>query len=340
MHLTHAGAALGTLVADNHHIALLELVMLHGLDGLFLGVEDPGRAGVDPHLFTHGALLADRALRRQIALQNSDAALLVQGMLRCGDDVGILRMVVDRVIADRDAVDGHGRHVQELLTQGLDDGRHTARLVKLEHGVLSGRLHIDQVGGGAAGLLKVLRGDFVSEFRRDGRDVEAGVGGAANGHVDAQHVFKVVFLDDVSGTKALPHLLHHSDTGELGLPQFAGVYGVGGGGAGHRQAKSLCKAGHGVSCTQHGAAASGGTNGLLHLLELGLTHAAGGDLGAGLPDLVDGQLLAPVFAGQHGTAGDDHTGDIQTAGRHHGRRYDLVTGGDDDHTVELLGFHR
>ena len=49
-HLTHAGAALGAFVADDHHIARDDLARVDGGNGRLLAVEYTGRAGMLLHL--------------------------------------------------------------------------------------------------------------------------------------------------------------------------------------------------------------------------------------------------------------------------------------------------
>ena len=62
-HLAHAGAALGAFVADDHHVAGVDLACVDGGNGGVLAVEHAGRAGVDLHFGRNGAALDHAAVR-------------------------------------------------------------------------------------------------------------------------------------------------------------------------------------------------------------------------------------------------------------------------------------
>ena len=67
-HLSHAGAAGGTFVPDDDDVAGFDLLAVDGLDGLFLTLEDAGRALVDEHFRSDGASLDDTAVRSEVAV--------------------------------------------------------------------------------------------------------------------------------------------------------------------------------------------------------------------------------------------------------------------------------
>src|SRR5699024_9015313 len=79
-HLTHAGAAAGAFVPDDHHVAGNDLAAVDGGDGLLLTVKDPGRAAVLLHLGGHGAALDHAAVGGNVAPQDLQATGLAVGI--------------------------------------------------------------------------------------------------------------------------------------------------------------------------------------------------------------------------------------------------------------------
>ena len=79
MHLPHAGTTLGPLVGDHQNVAVFDLVIRNGVAGLLHGVEHPGPAlevvhgRLDAGYLDHGALGGD------VAVEDSQAALLPLG---------------------------------------------------------------------------------------------------------------------------------------------------------------------------------------------------------------------------------------------------------------------
>ena len=71
-HLPHPGAALRSLVADDDHVARLDLAALHRREARLLGVEHARRAGVLAAIVARQ--LHDRAIRRQRPAQDREAA--------------------------------------------------------------------------------------------------------------------------------------------------------------------------------------------------------------------------------------------------------------------------
>jgi hypothetical protein len=67
-HLAHAGTALGAFVADDDDIAFADRAVLDGVEGVFLAVEDAGRA-LEPVGLVAGQL-DDRAVRGDVAVDD------------------------------------------------------------------------------------------------------------------------------------------------------------------------------------------------------------------------------------------------------------------------------
>ena len=114
-HLSHARAALRSLVADDNHVACHDLAALDGCDGILFTVEDAGRSLMNHHFRYHCGALNHASIRSQVTLQDSDAADLTVGILNRSDH---LRIAVDArpdVLADGLASDGNQFCIQQVL---------------------------------------------------------------------------------------------------------------------------------------------------------------------------------------------------------------------------------
>ena len=74
-HLLHARPALGSLVADHHHIAFLYPISQDALAGCLLGLEDPCRALENPYRFIHSCGFYNAAFLGDIAVEHGQPAI-------------------------------------------------------------------------------------------------------------------------------------------------------------------------------------------------------------------------------------------------------------------------
>ena len=109
-HLTHAGTALGSFVADHDNVSFIDLAAGDGSDGILFAVKDAGRTFMDHHLGKDSAALDDAGIGSQVALEDGDAAVGHVGVLDGADDLGI------KVYAALDVLPhglaGHGDQVE------------------------------------------------------------------------------------------------------------------------------------------------------------------------------------------------------------------------------------
>ena len=216
-HLPHPGSALGPLVADDHHVAGDDLPSVDGLDGLLLGVEDPGGAGVEHHLRGHGGALHHAALGGQVALEHGDAAVGGVGVLDGADQLGVAVDHALQVLGQ--GLSGAGEHArvqQALLRQLLHDGVHAARALQILHIGIPGGGKMAQVGGFGGDLVGQIQIQLDAALVGDGGQVEHGVCGAAQGHVHRLGVVEGGGGHDVPGADVFCHQLHDLHTGMLG----------------------------------------------------------------------------------------------------------------------------
>src|SRR5262245_34644838 len=84
-HFAHAWPALGTFVADDDHIALLELALHHGVERCLLRIEAARRAAEDQAL--HAGHLHDGTIGREIAFEADHATGRRDAVLHAIDDI-------------------------------------------------------------------------------------------------------------------------------------------------------------------------------------------------------------------------------------------------------------
>ena len=82
VHLAHTGAALGSLIADDHHMTVMDLTGQNGLLGGLLGVETDGLALEMMQALVERAGLGDASVGSQIAPQHRHAAGVAEGIVQ------------------------------------------------------------------------------------------------------------------------------------------------------------------------------------------------------------------------------------------------------------------
>ena len=317
-HLPHAGAALGALVADDHHVAGDDLAGVDGGDGLLLAVKHPGGAGVGHHLGGHGGALDHAALGGQVALEHGDAAVLGVGVVDGADDVRIPVLHPLQVLGHGPAGDRqHGGVQQALFRQLLHDGVHAAGALQILHEGVPGGGQVAQVGGLGGDRVGHVQIQLDAALVGDGGQVEHGVGGAAQGHVHRLGVVEGGGGHDVPGLDVPLDQLHDLHARVLGQPQAGRPHGGDGAVAPQAHADGLGEAVHGVGGVHAGAGAAGGAGVVLIVLHAGLVQLAR-LVGAHRLEHVAQAGAAAVLqpAGQHGAAGDEDRGNVYPGGGH------------------------
>ena len=330
------------------------------------------------HVLGAGGVLDDTALRGQIAFQDSDAAVGALGVVKAVDDIlagdfdaqtlglflqDLVAVLVEAVLlqvfqvfAQRLAGDSH--HVQ--MQHGLDlfhHAGHAACIVEVLCGPVAGRTDVQQIVCAAVHPVKGVGIDLKAELVCNGGQMHGGIGGAGDGGVHHDGVFKALHGDDVLGLDALGHQLHHLNAGIIGsLLQLRGGGGHQGG-AGQHQAQSLGHDLHGRSGAHKGAGAAAGAGIVLVVVQLLVGDHARLFPCVELADLfqrqqvVDGAggVVDHVLLGQgvgfHHAAGDhDGAHILQAANAHQHGGHGLVAAGDEHAAVVHggvgLSFHQ
>ena len=338
-HLPHARAALGAFVADDDHVAGHDLAGVDGGDGVLLAVKDPGGAFVDHHFCGHGGLLHHAAVGSQVALQHGDAAGLGVGVFHGADDLRVPVGHALQVFCHGLAGAGDEGGVQQVqLGQLLHDSVDAAGPVQILHVGVAGGGQVTQVGGLFRDLVGHVEGQLNAALMGDGRQMEHGVGGAAQGHVDGLGVVESGGGHDVPGPDVLFHQLHDLHASVLGQAETGGVNGGDGAVAGQGHADGLGKAVHGVCGVHAGAGAAGGAGVVLVFLHAFLVQLAGVIGAHGLEHVAQAGAAAVVqVAGQHGAAGDEDGGHVHPGCCHQQTGDVLVAVGDHHQAVKLVG---
>ena len=340
VHLAHTGAALGALVADDHHMTVMDLTGQNGLLGGLLRVEADGLALEMMQALVERAGLGDAGVGSQIAPQHRHAAGIAEGIVQRVVDKarsGIEVLVVTDILRQRVGGDGHNVRLQHGL-EVFHQAGHAAVLIEIHDAVLAGGVHLGKLGRGVGEGVKLVQHlDAQLRLISDGSEVHDGVGGAAHGEAGLDGISDRTVGDDLAGGDVLLHQLHDLHAGLLRLHHPNGRGGGSGAAVRQSHAHGLGQCAHGVGGTQIGAGAAAGTGGVLQRDILLLGDLTGGEhtvsLGAGgLVSLTSVELHAAL----HGAAGQEDAGNIQTGSSHQHTGNDLIAASQQHQTVKQV----
>ena len=246
-HLLHAGTSLGTLMGDDHHVALLHLASEDALAGVFLRVEHHGRTREAPDAFVHTGGLHHAAVLGDVAEEHCQAAILGVGVLD-GTDATVLAVGIQSLVhgalcthlvaehTGRCAAvyslclgvnvvleDGvflnvlgqcgtvhplHGGVYQPALGKFAKEVEHTAGTSALLHAVLLA------VGGQfaeerslARKFVHILHGEVHLGLLRYGQQMQHGVGAGSHGYVQGHGIEESLACGYAAGQNALVTIL-------------------------------------------------------------------------------------------------------------------------------------
>ena len=308
--------------------------------GFRLGVVAFRLALVGEHVIRHGRRLDDGVVRREVALEDGDAALLAVRRVDAVDDVAVEYLGVLDAVADRAR---HRERVEmdEVLRRELmHDGGDAARLVEVDHVMLAGRAEFRDVRRAARDLIEERRGQVDAGLVRDGRQMQHRVRRAADAHVDRDGILERLAREDVTRLDVLLEQIHHD--GARALREQAACARVG------RRDRAIARQAHAEHLGQRvhrvrreesraGAAARAAFR--LELMHLRVRHVARRIFAGRLERLAHTHVAAMEAAGEHRAAGDDDRRNIEPRRRHEHARHDLVTVRDEDERVKS-GSHR
>ena len=335
-HFAHARAALRPLVADDDHVARFDLAALDRRNGVLLAVEAARRADVMHHFRRDGALLHDRAFRREVAPEDGDAAVfavrIVDAANHCAVDVRRFLDAVAHRTADRRDIEAD----QVFARKFLHHGRDSADLAEIGDEDFARRVQLADLRRRAADSVNIVNVERHAHLMGDRRKMQHRVGRAAEGHLAAQRVAERLFREDVAGPAVLLQQLHDLFARQFGKTDARRINGRDRAVAGQCHADGFGQAIHRVGGVHAGAASAARTGGLLHFAQLSVGHLSGGMAADSFRYFGKADALAFELARQHGASADKDTGQIHAAGRHQHARHDLVAVRDKHRRVQRM----
>ena len=236
-HFLHARPALWPFIADDDDITLFDLVRQDRLNRGVLAFEHPRGAGEFQDRFIHASGFHDAAIGGDVALQNSQTAILGKRVFGRADDAlfavkvqfGVALILAKRGgradvarrgleeimhlvffgaadvptiqrVFHRGGVHGKAIAVDQARVVELAQDRHDATgAVDVFHvHVLLGRRDLGQAGHPARHSVDVVHGEINPALMGGGQNVQHGVGGPAHGDVQRHGVFKRLLVGDIA----------------------------------------------------------------------------------------------------------------------------------------------
>ena len=294
---------------------------------------------MDEHFRRNGASLDDTAVRSQVAVQDGDAAGLREGVVHVADDFVVGLEDTFEVLLQGLAGAGHDVGVDETgLRQLLQDGMDAAGLIEVLHVSGTGRSQMADIRRVLGDLVDLAKVHLHVDLVRDGGQVQDRVGRAAEGHVGGDGIPDGIFGQDVSGPDVLPDEFHDLHTGFLRELDAGGVRRRDGAVAGEAHAHDFRQAVHGVRGVHAGAGTAGRADLFFVFPQLGFRNLAGRVRADRFEHAGKTGLVAVNAAGQHGAAGDENGGKVQTGRGHQEAGNVLVAVRDHDEAVKAVGF--
>ena len=180
-HLAHAGPALGAFIANDEHVAGLDLAGLHGGKAGLFGIEDARRAAM--LVAIGGGDLHHAAFGGEIAFENHQAAVGLDGLFEGVDDDLAGSLFGERgFFSERLAADGERGAVGVAgVDEALGEQARAAGGLIVRGDIFAGRREVADVGRALADDVEVVDGKRNAHFARDGEQMQHGVGGTAAG---------------------------------------------------------------------------------------------------------------------------------------------------------------
>ena len=189
----------------------------------------------------------------------------------------------------------------------------------------------------AAIALKVLHAQLDAHLVGDGRQVQAGVGRAADGHIHGDGVLERLLGHDVARQEVLRVQVHNQVPGLPGQGDARAVRGRGQRPVGHGHAQRLGQHVHTVGRAHQRAGAGAGVGRQLERRQFLVAHLAPLHRALGL-DQVGVADPPPLKAARlHRPAADQDGRDVEPRGGHQHARRDLVAVGEQHHGVKGVG---
>lgn len=151
----------------------------------------------------------------EVSSEDGGAALFEERLVERDNDVVVVNFRAVEAFAEGLSEDGGGVEVEEV-SHSIEESGEAAGIEEVGHDVFSGGSEVGEDGG--------LAGDFVEEFEREidacafghGSDMNDGIGGATDGHVGGDGVFKGFASEVEGGFEIFPDHVHDAESASGG----------------------------------------------------------------------------------------------------------------------------
>ncbi len=261
----------------------LEIVPVDRLLQLAVAVEHQRGASMLAQARLAGGRLDDGAVRRQVAAQDRERALRIDGLIARSDHVVIAAGGAGQVVAQAAAVDGQAIE-RQLVRQPGQHGAQAAGIIEVLHQILAARRpDVGEHRDLAADPVEIVQAELVAGTARLGDQMHDRVGRTAQRHDRTDRVLEGRPGLDLADREILPD---HLDDSAAGLRRHPGVVGIGRrnrGSAGQGQAQGFGRRGHGAGRAHGHAMAMAAGNATFDLVPVGLGDPTGPQLVPVLP---------------------------------------------------------
>ncbi len=296
-HLAHAGAAFGTLVADDQHFALFILARFDSSEGRLFIFEHPCGAAEGEVFqachFHNGAFGGEIAFQRHYAAGGAERGLGGVNHILPGGHFDVFQILGHRLAGDSEAV----AMQVAAIKQRLQHHRHATNAIEIERDIFPAGFEVGDVGRFGEDFADIMQVEIDARLMRDGRQMQRAVGGTTGGGDNHRSVLQRFAGDDIARADfVFQQVQHRLAAGER--VSIARVIRCGcAGGTGQRQTDSFADAGHGVGSELAAAAAGTRACGLFEFFQIFLGEFTGGVRAHGFKHIHDSDRLTFELAG-------------------------------------------
>ena len=230
-------------------------------------------------------------------------------------------------LTDSFAADSLAGFFNQLQTVKLvHNGRDAAGFVQINDVVAAARAHLSEVRSFLGNFIEQLQRQVDACFVSDSRQMQRGVGAAADGHVNSNSVLESVERHDVARQNIFLQQTHNSHACMLSQSNTLAVVSSGDSAVARQaHAKNLSQAVHGICSEQTGAAAAARACTMLDFSELCFINLTGLKTAGSFKYSRYADIFAMVTTGQHRTAADNNGRDVQTSCCHQHAGNNFIT---------------
>src|SRR5260221_9253240 len=338
-HFGHTGCADGADVPDDYYVAGLYLAGVDAIDEFVFAVEDTGCA-FEAFAFL-AADLSYAAAFGQIAVKDLEVAGGFDRVFQGLDDILFCKVEtwdILQVFGECLAGDGEAVAVQQsFFEQVFHDGGYTAIFVKVLHEEFAAGLKVSQYGDAVADGREIVLGERDVYAAGHGDKVQDGIGAAAEDHDGRDRILEGFPGHDVAGLDIFFEQVEDGCSCVEAFFLFVFAEGRIGGREGEAHAQGFDGGGHGVSGIHTTAGACAGAGIADDTLEVCFVELTGDLLSQGFEGRDDVEVLSFIAARGDGAAVDHDRGSIEPAHGDEAAGHVLVTAGQGDESVVVLG---